>query len=153
MEPLSVPGTLESLPVIREYVLAAAGAAGLDRRTSYRLSLAVDEIATNIVLYGHGGRCGAGRLEVRAHTDPRSLTISLDDQGEAFDPRQVSSPSNLEAPLEERPLGGLGVFLALRSVDEFRYERVGRRNRSSFIMYRPAGGPPAPAAPTGGAPR
>jgi anti-sigma regulatory factor (Ser/Thr protein kinase) len=51
MKSSTVPATLDSLGPIADYVMAAAAAAGLDRRASYRLRLAVDEIATNIMGY------------------------------------------------------------------------------------------------------
>ena len=65
MEDLSVPGTLDSLAVIREYVKAAADEAGLDGRRAYRLQLAVDEIATNIVNHGYSeaGITGSVRIQ------------------------------------------------------------------------------------------
>jgi anti-sigma regulatory factor (Ser/Thr protein kinase) len=47
----------------------------------------------------------------------------------------------MDRPLEEREIGGLGVFLALRGVDELRYERVGEQNRNIIIVHRPQ--PPA----------
>ncbi|HXV96967.1 MAG TPA: ATP-binding protein, partial [Anaerolineae bacterium] len=53
MEALTVPGTLDSLSVIGKYVLTAAATAGLDKKVSYRLRLAVDEIATNIITHGY----------------------------------------------------------------------------------------------------
>ncbi|MGA9380780.1 MAG: ATP-binding protein, partial [Phormidium sp.] len=53
MEQLTVPGTLDSLSKISDYVLSAASAAGLDKKASYKLRLAVDEIATNVIVYGY----------------------------------------------------------------------------------------------------
>jgi anti-sigma regulatory factor (Ser/Thr protein kinase) len=53
MKPMTVPATLDSLGAIAEYVLAAAASAGLDKRASYNLRLAVDEIVTNIIVHGY----------------------------------------------------------------------------------------------------
>jgi anti-sigma regulatory factor (Ser/Thr protein kinase) len=136
MEPLSVPGTLDSLGVIREYVKAAAAAAGLNKRASYRLCLAVDEIATNIVTHGYAEAGLEGVVDLRTDIDEKTLTISIEDTGTAYDPRQSESLDGLDRPLEQRPMGGLGVFLAIRGVDKFLYERVGGRNRHTFIVKR-----------------
>jgi serine/threonine-protein kinase RsbW len=136
MEPLSVPGTLDSLGVIREYVKAAAAAAGLNKRASYRLCLAVDEIATNIVTHGYAEAGLGGVVDLRTDIDEKTLTISIEDTGTAYDPRQSESLDGLDRPLEQRPMGGLGVFLAIRGVDKFLYKRVGGRNRHTFIVKR-----------------
>ena len=137
MKPSTVPATLDSLGAIAEYVMAAATSAGLDKRASYRLRLAVDEIATNIIVHGYAEAGLQGALELRADIDARALTISIEDSGVAFDPRQVPVPDTA-LPLEQRPIGGLGVYLAIRSVDEFLYDRVGDRNRTIFKMHLPS---------------
>jgi serine/threonine-protein kinase RsbW len=136
MEPLSLPAQLESLSAIGRYVLDAAAQAGIEPRSAYRLRLAVDEVATNIIVHGHEEGRREGTVEVRAEADDHCLTVALEDRGPAYDPLARAEPENLDRPLEEREPGGLGVFLAIRGVDEFRYERVGDRNRNIFVMRR-----------------
>jgi serine/threonine-protein kinase RsbW len=139
MKPVSVPATLDSLGAIADYVMAAAASAGLDKRASYNLRLAVDEIVTNIIVHGYTDAGLQGALDLSADIDDSALTVSIEDSGVAYDPRQTPVPDT-SLPLEERPIGGLGVYLAMKSVDEFLYERVGDRNRSTFKMHLP----PAP---------
>ncbi len=98
MEPLTVPGTLTSLSAIRDYVVAAAEAAGLDKRVSYRLALAVDEIATNIVVHGYDEAGLNGEVNVNALIDDASLTITLEDTAGAFNPIDSPSPDGLDQP-------------------------------------------------------
>jgi anti-sigma regulatory factor (Ser/Thr protein kinase) len=69
--------------------------------------------------------------------DDRTLRVILEDRGTPFDPRQVAPPVNLQAPAEERQIGGLGIYLALTGVDQFFYERVGDCNRNVLVMNRP----------------
>lgn len=135
--PLTVPGTLESLGRIADYVLSAAAAAQLDRRVAYRLRLAVDEIATNIVIHGYEESGLTGDVVVRASVDQQSLTIALEDTAVPFDPMRQGRPEQIDQPLEERTMGGLGVFLAIRGVDEFRYEHDGVHNRNVFVVRNP----------------
>jgi len=137
MEPLVVPGILDSLSRIGKYVLEAAATAGLDRKASYRLRLAVDEIATNSVTHGYQETGLHGSLVVLSYMDEASLTLILEDTADAFDSSTLSRPASLDLPMDERPIGGLGVYLTLQGVDAFRYERVGNRNRNIFIMHRP----------------
>jgi len=134
MKRSTVPATLDSLDAVAEFVMAAATAAGLDKRASYRLRLAGDEIATNIIVHGYVEAGLQGALELRADIDDRTLTLSIEDTGVAFDPRQAPVPET-DLPLEQRPIGGLGVYLAMRSVDEFLYERIGDRNRTIFKIH------------------
>ncbi|MBN1180403.1 MAG: anti-sigma regulatory factor [Anaerolineae bacterium] len=138
MQPLVVPGNLESLQAIRDYVMAAAAEAGLDRRKTNRLRLAVDEITTNSIVHGYDEAGLEGDLRVEAQLDDQRLTILIEDRGAAYDATQHRIPSfeELTAPLDSREIGGLGIFLTLKGMDDFRYERVGNRNRNIFIMNR-----------------
>ena len=141
MAPLTVPGTLDSLELIGKYVLATAAEAGLDKKAAYRLRLGVDEIATNIITHGYEETGQEGVVDVQAMIDDSKLTITLEDTAPAFDPLQHITPATEEfaKPLEERGIGGLGVYLALDGTDEFLYERVDGRNRYIFVVNRPAG--------------
>jgi serine/threonine-protein kinase RsbW len=136
LKTLTVPGTLDSLGPIRGFVQAAAAAAGVDRKRAYRLQLAVDEIATNIITHGYAETGSEGNIELAAWLSDVALTISLEDTAIPYNPLDQAQPEALDAPLESRPEGGLGVFLAIRSVDNFLYERHGNRNRNVFIVNR-----------------
>jgi serine/threonine-protein kinase RsbW len=138
MDPIVLPGELESLSVIGRYVVDAATAAGLDRAVAYRLRLAVDEIATNVVVHGYQEANETGSVAVSATIDERTLTIAVEDTARPFDPTAATLPDDeeLELPLEERDIGGLGVMLAREGVDDFRYERVDGRNRTIIVVNR-----------------
>lgn len=137
MQPLTVVGSLDSLGAIADYVIAAASAVGLDKKSSYRLRLAVDEIATNIILYGYQEAGRQGHLDLHTRIDDNTLSISIEDTGIPYDPYQSKrvSEEELQRPLEERRVGGLGVYLAMDGVDQFIYERVGDRNRNTFVVH------------------
>lgn len=139
MDRVTVSGELDSLAIIGDLVVRAATEAGLDQKASYRLRLAVDEIATNIVVHGYEKAGRRGDIAIWSELDERDLRVILEDAAPPFDPRQAQPPPGMDLPLEERPIGGLGVFLALRGVDELRYERVGDRNRNTFVVHRPTG--------------
>lgn len=138
MEPLTVPAELDSLSPIGRYVLDAASAAGLDKKASYRLRLAVDEIATNIIDHGYRESGETGEVVIMADVRDDALTVVLEDTARPFDPRGAGRPDQIDMQLEDRPIGGLGVFLALQGVDEFEYEHDGKRNRNIFVMRRSA---------------
>lgn len=137
MQPLIVPGNLDSLSAIGKYVSDAATQAGLDKKATYRLRLAVDEIATNIVVHGYDEAGLTGNILVLSDMDQKILTITLEDTSPAFDPRQLGRPEHINKPVEERPIGGLGIFLTLENVDKFDYEYANHRNRNIFVVNRP----------------
>jgi serine/threonine-protein kinase RsbW len=134
MEPLILPAKLDSLSAIGAFVLEAASQAGLERKFAYRMRLAVDEIATNAIVHGYDVAGQEGGLVVSAEVGDGILTIILEDTGPAYDPFDTPSPDDLDQPLDDRDIGGLGVFLAVQGVDEFRYEWVDDKNRNIFTM-------------------
>jgi anti-sigma regulatory factor (Ser/Thr protein kinase) len=143
MQSLTVPGTLDSLSPIADFVVAAAKQAGLDKKAAYRLRLAVDEIATNIIVHGYEEANHAGDVNLLLDIDDKSLTLTLEDTGVAYDPNQhlIPEADALKLPLEQRPTGGLGIYLALQGVDKFIYERAADKNRNTVIMNRPVASP------------
>jgi serine/threonine-protein kinase RsbW len=135
VDTLTLTATLESLKPIADYVMAAAKSAGLDKKATYRLRLAVDEIATNAIRHGHAKAGQEGVMTVYHEIKGGVLKIILEDTGVPYDPRQTPPPDDLDLPLEERDIGGLGVYLTMYSVDEFQYEYTGNRNRNTFVMH------------------
>jgi anti-sigma regulatory factor (Ser/Thr protein kinase) len=136
METFVVPGTVESLGPIREFVRSKAAEAGLDKKRAYRLQLAVDEIAANIALHGYEEQGLTGDIEVQAEVESDRLTITLVDSAIPYDPYSRVMPSDLDAPLHERAIGGLGVFLAINNVDQFLYRFNDGHNHNSFVVQR-----------------
>lgn len=136
MEPITAPGKLESLALFRHYVKNAAQAIALDKRKTYRLSLAVDEVVTNIIVHGYEESGLEGDITLSVRVDDAALTVTIEDSAVPFDPRQHASPKDLNLPLEERERGGLGVYIALNGVDQFSYEYVDNKNRNTFRMFR-----------------
>ena len=138
METLTVPGRIDSLGAIAEYVKQAANIAKLNRKATYKLRLAVDEIATNIITHGYAEAGLTGDIYLRAEIDNSCLTVAIEDTGVIYNPHKKAALRHeyLSQTLETREVGGLGVHLVLASVDEFRYERAGDRNRNIFIMHR-----------------
>ena len=137
MQPLNVPGTLDSLNVIGHYVNEAALSAGLEKKIAYRLRLAVDEIATNVIVHGYEEAGLTGEVLVLSKLDNDALTIMLEDTSAPFDPRSLVRPDHIDKPIEERPIGGLGIYLAMENVSKFDYEYVNKHNRNIFVANRP----------------
>jgi anti-sigma regulatory factor (Ser/Thr protein kinase) len=134
VDALTLPGRLDSLKLIREFVAQAAQTAGLEKKAAYRLNLAVDEIATNVIIHGYEEAELDGEVIVRADITDQALLIELEDFGAGYDPVDVADPAGLDQPLDQRTEGGLGVYLAVRSVDKFTYERHENSNLHTFVI-------------------
>ena len=76
-------------------------------------------------------------MGVLVEMDAVALTITLEDSSGPFDPRAFADPDHIYKPIEERPIGGLGVFLSKNNVDRFDYEYVNGHNRNIFVINRP----------------
>jgi anti-sigma regulatory factor (Ser/Thr protein kinase) len=140
MKTLVLPGTLDALEPLGDFVRTAAIEAGFDASAAGRLHLAVDEMATNSITHAYQEQGREGPICLDVETDERELRLHLEDTGPAYDPTTHADPTDLNRPLEERGMGGLGIFLARRNVDAVRYERRGDRNRLTFVLKRPPGG-------------
>ncbi len=119
-------------------IISVAQQAGLDKKVAYKLRLAIDEIATNIIIHGYQEAGKEGVLDVQATIDEHSLTVAVEDTGAAFNPLEKVplETETLDRPLAQRPIGGLGIFLAFQGVDKFVYEKLGDRNRNIFVVNR-----------------
>jgi serine/threonine-protein kinase RsbW len=134
MEKRSLPAVLDSLAEIRRFVREAADGAGIEEAKVYKLQLAVDEIATNIIVYGYKDTNASAVISIGSQMNDGALVITMEDQAPAFDPRTIEMPEakSLAMPLEERTIGGLGIFLATQGVDRFDYRRENGSNVNLF---------------------
>jgi anti-sigma regulatory factor (Ser/Thr protein kinase) len=136
MQCLTLPGSLEFLSPVRDFVGSAARSAGLDKSAIYRLVLAVDEVATNIVVHGYDEAGLTGAIEISAELDADALRIHLEDTGAPYDPARVRDQVDIDQPLDKRTEGGLGVFLATHGVDDLQYSTNSDKNRHTFVIRR-----------------
>lgn len=136
MESKSFPGVVDSLDELRGFIGDLCQSAGLSKKATYNLKLAVDEIATNIILYGYQATGLEGEIDVLNEVTDQKLTVILEDIAEPFNPleKRELDELDLNKPLEEREIGGLGIFLTIKGVNGFFYEYTGGRNRNKFVM-------------------
>jgi anti-sigma regulatory factor (Ser/Thr protein kinase) len=90
------------------------------------VSLLLDEFVSNVIKYGYDD-AGEHEIQVVVTIDGRSLTIRIEDDGRAFNPLEAKAP-DLTLPIEERPIGGLGILIAKTPADSIDYERTDGRN-------------------------
>ncbi len=99
---------------------------GISSVSALKVTLALEEVLTNTISYGFadGGR---HEIALEVACEEGELVIEIADEGKAFDPLQAPPPDRA-SPLEARPIGGLGVYLARTMMDTVEYRREGGRN-------------------------
>jgi len=106
---------------IGERVDRFATACGLSSDEAALVNLALDELVTNVIKYGYDD-ADEHRIHVTVTVDGGLLTLLMDDDGKPFNPLEAPPP-NLDLPIEERPIGGLGVFIVRSLADSLDYRR------------------------------
>ena len=97
-----------------------------DNETTLDISLVLDEIITNIISYGFDDD-SEHKIIVHLTVNNKILSIKIEDDGIPFNPLEYPSPDTTK-PLEEREVGGLGIFLVKKLMDSVEYERKENKN-------------------------
>jgi len=127
---LQLPAEMASLARFTEFAREGAKAAGLPESSFARLDLILEEALVNIFRYAYPA--GGGQAIVGyAVAGPNCLRVDVCDSGREFNPLERQAP-DLNVALDERPIGGLGIFLVQSMAESVRYFREDGRNRLSF---------------------
>ena len=110
----------EFLDEIRDFVAEVARQGGFSEKEIYSLQLAADEAATNIIEHAYDG-VPDGEIRITCDARGDEIVITMHDDGRPFNPSKVKAP-NLKADLSQRQIGGLGIYLMRKLMDEVRYE-------------------------------
>ena len=98
----------------------------LDNETTLDLCLVLDEIITNIISYGFDDE-SEHKIIVNLNVNNKVLSVKIEDDGISFNPLEYPTPDTTK-PLEEREVGGLGVFFVKKLMDKIEYERKENKN-------------------------
>jgi serine/threonine-protein kinase RsbW len=123
---LTLANRMEEVPRLVERLDAFGQEAQLPDDVVFRLTVALDEVVTNIVRYAFDSQGGHDIL-LGITVDERFVTAVVEDDGPPFDLRTVP-PADVDAPIELRPIGGLGVHLVRSLTHTLEYRREGPRN-------------------------
>ena len=127
----------EYLDEIRDFVGEIAHSGKFSDKDVYNIQLAADEAASNIIEHAYEG-VSDGVLEISCGLKNDVLTIILVDHGESFDPSDVPMP-NLKADLSERKIGGLGLYLMRKLMDEVSYNVDSKNNSNTLTLIKRRG--------------
>jgi serine/threonine-protein kinase RsbW len=114
-----------------EYIEGYARKAELSGQECYDVRLGCEEVLDNIILYAYPGKTGTISIKCALHSNAYRLTIVIEDRGGAFNPLSIPEP-DVTAPVEQRQIGGLGIFLSRKMFDSIEYERIDDVNRMTL---------------------
>ena len=100
----------------------------------FKVNLVLEELGVNVV--NHGG--DASEIEVLLAVSPDTVTVEIVDDGQPFNPLTDAPEPDLDSALEDRPIGGLGVFLVREMMDELHYSREDGKNRLAMVKRKSA---------------
>jgi anti-sigma regulatory factor (Ser/Thr protein kinase) len=129
---LRVKAVLENVSAAMDFVTQAARAVGCEEQALNQILLGVDEVCANVVDHAYKGM-EQGDMEVSWCLEGQDFVVSVRDWGRSFDPNSIEDP-DVDAPLEERSLGGLGLFLVRQVMDRAEYSSdPGRGNQWTLV--------------------
>jgi serine/threonine-protein kinase RsbW len=130
---VTVPARLENLEGLIQWVLKSAAHCGLAGEALFVVELVTEEAIVNVFSYAYPEREGDVRL--RCMEDGDRFVIEVIDWGIPFDVTILPDP-DVTKPLEERPVGGLGVYFMRKMTDEMRYRRDEGRNVLTLFLIK-----------------
>lgn len=123
---LHIKNELEHLTRLYEFLNRQVEAYGWEESLAMQIKLALEEVVTNVILYAYPDKKDQD-IRIDMAYENKRLTITITDQGIAFNPLQREEP-DITLPPEERPIGGLGIYLAKQLMTEVTYTRSSEKN-------------------------
>ena len=127
-----IDANLKQLTAMRDLVEERASVFNVGPDAMHDVLLAVTEMVTNIILHGYRQQPGTIEIEVRPEGD--ALVVQLRDEAPLFDPTTLPAP-DITLPLDSRPVGGLGVYMTKKLMDDVSY-RVTSQGKNELTLVK-----------------
>ncbi len=132
---ITLPTKLDSLRKIEEVVETLSESEEWDTKFQFNIQLVLDELATNIINYGHVDEV-EHEFNIKINASEDHVAIDLIDDGQPFDLTQDAPEPDLDADLPERLIGGLGIHLVKQLMDKVEYTREDDKNHLHLVKYK-----------------
>ena len=123
---LTLQNDIAQIPLLADFIGEAAAAWGLRSDHTQAVNLALEEALTNVMMYAYP-KGETGSISLKAVKHPDRIDFILSDAGRPFDPTAAEEP-DVTLPVEQRPIGGLGIFLVKKIMDSVSYCRTAGEN-------------------------
>jgi anti-sigma regulatory factor (Ser/Thr protein kinase) len=121
MKELTIAATVENIEVVTDFVNQQLEELDCPMKAQMQIDIAIDELFSNIAHYSYNPEVGQATVRVEVVEDPLAVTITFIDNGVPYDPLAKEDP-DLTLSAEERQIGGLGIYMVKKSMDEITYE-------------------------------
>jgi len=129
---LSIPAEVEKLPELLAFLEQQMEKAGCPMKVQMQISVAAEEVFVNIANYAYAPGKGIATVRMALREDPATAIITFIDRGTPFDPLKKEDP-DVTLSAEEREIGGLGIYMTKKTMDEVLYEYKGGQNRLTLV--------------------
>ena len=132
MKEMTIAATVENIEIVTAFVDEQLEALNCPMKAQMQIDIAIDELFSNIAHYAYNPDVGEATVRVEIIKEPLSVVITFIDKGVPYDPLTTAEPDTTLSA-EEREIGGLGIFMVKKSMDEiiYRYE-----NGSNILSIR-----------------
>lgn len=127
MKELTIAATVENIETVTEFVNEQLESLGCPMKAQTQIDIAIDELFGNIAHYAYNPDVGSATVRVEVTEEPLCVIITFIDGGVPYDPL-VSEDPDITLSAEERQLGGLGIYMVKKSMDEITYEYKDGKN-------------------------
>ena len=121
MKELNIAATIENIETVTDFVNGQLEAYDCPMKAQMQIDIAIDELFGNIAHYAYNPEVGDATVRVEVIEDPLAVVITFIDKGVPYDPLAKADP-NIALSAEEREIGGLGIFMVKKTMDEITYE-------------------------------
>ena len=128
MKQLTVNAQTSELSQVLAFADTILEEAGCSAKTKMQIDIAIEEIFVNIATYAYPSEGGQAVIEIETDKNGKIVKITFEDQGVPYNPLENEDP-DITLPAEERPIGGLGIFMVKNIMDEVSYEYADGKNR------------------------
>ena len=133
MKELVIDAEVDNLDAVLEFIDGFLEEVSCPSKVMIQLNVAVEEIFVNIASYAYTPAKGKAWIQISHSDDPSAVTLVFEDEGMMFDPLAKEDPDTTLSA-EERKIGGLGIYMVKKSMDDVRYEY--RDNRNILTIYK-----------------
>ena len=121
MKEMSIAATIENIEVVTDFVNEQLEALDCPMKAQIQIDVAIDELFGNIAHYAYHPEVGEATVRVEVIQEPLAVVITFIDNGVPYDPLSKADP-DITLSAEDREIGGLGIFMVKKSMDEITYE-------------------------------
>ena len=122
LKEITLEATISNIDVVTDFVNGELEALDCSMKAEMQIDVAIDELFGNIAKYAYDPKIGSATVRIEVQEEPLAVVITFIDNGRPFDPLKEIEEPDITLSAEERQIGGLGVFLVKKTMDEVTYE-------------------------------